>query len=196
MEFQPWPKIARWNREILVTEKIDGSNAQVRFTPVTTPVDEAHAVDVFNGAVGPVALHVGSRKRWLQPGKQTDNFGFAAWCAEHRDELYALLGDGGHYGEWYGVGIQRGYGLHERRLALFNTRLTLEDCTIPNVDIVPTIHEGPVVDPNQFIDALQAQGSILVPGAPAEGIVVYHKAAGTGFKILCEGDDIPKGVQR
>lgn len=29
LEFQPWPKIARLNRDIVITEKIDGTNAAV-----------------------------------------------------------------------------------------------------------------------------------------------------------------------
>lgn len=32
IEFQPWPKIARLNREITITEKIDGTNAAVIVT--------------------------------------------------------------------------------------------------------------------------------------------------------------------
>lgn len=32
IEFQPWPKIARLNREITITEKIDGTNAAVIIT--------------------------------------------------------------------------------------------------------------------------------------------------------------------
>lgn len=29
MAFQPFPKIARWSREVIITEKIDGTNASV-----------------------------------------------------------------------------------------------------------------------------------------------------------------------
>ena len=81
MEFKGFPKMARLSREIIVTEKIDGTNAQVFIT------DDG---DVM----------AGSRTRWIYPGD--DNFGFAAWVQEHRDELLTL-GPGQHFGEWWGA---------------------------------------------------------------------------------------------
>ncbi len=56
-EFTAFPKIPRLNREIIVTEKIDGTNAQV----VVTEDGEVRA---------------GSRSRWITP--EADNFGYAA----------------------------------------------------------------------------------------------------------------------
>src|SRR5690606_13561404 len=97
--FTEFPKIPRLNRNIIVTEKIDGTNASI-----------------FIGEDG--EFLVGSRTRWITPEK--DNFGFAAWAHENRDELMKL-GPGHHFGEWWGRGIQRGYGLNERRFSLFNT---------------------------------------------------------------------------
>src|SRR5687768_207065 len=85
--FQPFPKIARFSREIVITEKIDGTNAQVF-------IDESGNVIA------------GSRSRWITP--QDDNFGFAKWVAENRIDLLGL-GPGRHYGEWWGLGVQRGY---------------------------------------------------------------------------------------
>jgi hypothetical protein len=60
-----------------------------------------------------------SRSRWITP--DDDNFGFAAWVEANRDELLTL-GPGRHFGEWWGSGIQRGYGLPkgEKRFSLFN----------------------------------------------------------------------------
>lgn len=104
--FNKIPRIEKYNPTVLITEKLDGTNAQIAF-------DE-------NGK-----MWVGSRNRWLQPEgvgpKGCDNFGFAAWCAENEAEL-RKLGPGRHYGEWYGHKIGRGYGLSDRRLALFNAR--------------------------------------------------------------------------
>src|SRR4030042_1482140 len=50
------PKIPRLNRPYSITEKIDGSNGQVRITD--------------DGLV-----YVGSRNRWITPGKPPDNTG-------------------------------------------------------------------------------------------------------------------------
>ena len=99
MEFCKFNKIARLSREMIVTEKIDGTNGLIAI-----------------GEAGDFA--VGSRSRWITP--ENDNFGFARWAYAHRDELIAGLGAGFHYGEWWGQGIQRGYGLKEKRFSLFN----------------------------------------------------------------------------
>jgi len=99
-EFKPFPKIARLSREFVITEKIDGTNASI-----------------FIGDAG--EFLVGSRTRWITP--DNDNFGFAAWAHERKDELMSL-GHGHHFGEWWGSGIQRGYNLPkgEKRFSLFN----------------------------------------------------------------------------
>ena len=89
IEFEGFPKIARLSREAIITEKIDGTNAQI-----------------YIGEDGQIIA--GSRTRWITP--DSDNFGFARWGEQHRVEL-AALGPGRHFGEWWGSGIQRGYGL-------------------------------------------------------------------------------------
>ncbi len=98
MTFEGFPKMPRLMREVVVTEKIDGTNACVAISE--------------DGS-----FQVGSRRRWITPEK--DNHGFAAWAHAHRDELMQL-GPGRHFGEWWGRQIQRGYGLDERRFSLFN----------------------------------------------------------------------------
>lgn len=99
IEFKPFQKIARLNREVLVTEKIDGTNGLVWI------------------AEDGVEMRAGSRSRWITP--EADNFGFAKWVADNAEEL-RRLGPGYHYGEWWGAGIQRRYGLTEKRFSLFN----------------------------------------------------------------------------
>ena len=93
MEFTEFPKIARLSRECTITEKIDGTNGSI-----------------YIGENG--EFLIGSRTQWITP--ERDNHGFARWCMEHKEELFKL-GIGHHFGEWWGSGIQRGYGLTEKR---------------------------------------------------------------------------------
>lgn len=195
IEFKPWPKIPRYNRGILITEKIDGTNAQIRFVSDERPHLDGEVGEPFRSSDGRHLVHtfVGSRKRWIRPGD--DNYGFAGWVEPRREELCEALGMGGHYGEWYGVGVQRGYGLVERRLALFNVDKAEAVADLDNVEVVPTLWRGDWIDPNSMVNILREDGSLAVPGyMQPEGVVVYHYAARQGFKILLEGDEVPKGV--
>lgn len=173
-EFCEFPKIARLAREIVVTEKIDGTNAQVCVTE--------------DGQV-----LAGSRTRWITP--QDDNFGFAAWVEQHADELRSL-GQGRHYGEWWGAGIQRNYGLSERRFSLFNVARWGEsrpDCC----HVVPVLYRGEF-----HTDAIEGclndlffNGSQAAPGfLKPEGIIVFHIAGNVGFKKTLEKDAEPKSM--
>src|SRR5262245_19038779 len=123
LAFEAFQKIGRLKRGCVITEKVDGTNAQIAFSDDGT-------------------MHVGSRNRWITP--EDDNFGFARWCAEHAEEL-KQLGPGRHFGEWYGAGIQRRYGLIEKRFALFNTE-RWRDGRAPRptcCGVVPILYEGP-----------------------------------------------------
>lgn len=195
-DFVGFPKIARLSRDMIVTEKIDGTNAQV-----------------FIGPYG--GLLVGSRKRWITP--IDDNFGFAAWCYEHFDELVDGLGPGRHYGEWWGHGIQRGYGLKEKRFSLFNTvRWCLHDEVpqrIPTGDprqmkyqdplpaccgLVPVLYRGKfdVAVAEMYLETLSVSGSQAAPGfMNPEGIVVYHTAGNVAFKKTLLNDESGKGAE-
>ena len=187
-EFKPWPKIPRANKPLVITEKIDGTNAIIHISE--------------DGRV----LTAGSRTRWL--GSVTiiggdssarehrlfdkDNFGFSAWTSWNYEELLKL-GPGYHYGEWYGQGIQRTYGLTERRFALFNTarwgdgRQTRPACC----GVVPTLPDTV----SAALELLRTQGSVAVPGwMKPEGIVVFHTGSSTMQKILLENDHIPKSL--
>jgi len=174
-EFKPFPKIARLNRPCVVTEKIDGTNALV-----------------FVAEDG--AVRAGSRSRWISPSD--DNFGFAAWVQRNADELRAL-GPGYHYGEWWGSGIQRGYGLSERRFSLFNVS-RWRDSRPACCHVVPTL----VSACNDIrraaehgLDTLRACGSMAAPGfMRPEGIVIYHSHSGQLFKVTLERDEARKGA--
>jgi RNA ligase len=171
-DFMPFQKIPRLRRGCIITEKIDGTNAQV-----------------FVGEDG--SVRAGSRNRWITP--EADNFGFAGWVAKHADILREL-GPGRHYGEWYGLGVQRGYGMTERRFALFNTgRWSTERPAC--CDVVPVLYAGQftteVVD--TVVEDLRREGSRAEPGfMKPEGVIVFLTAARTIYKVLLENDDISK----
>ena len=177
-EFTPFPKIFRLTREVIVTEKIDGTNASVW-------IDE-------NGS-----FKTASRTRWITP--DDDNFGFSAWAYTHKDNLMEL-GPGAHFGEWWGSGIQRGYGLTkgERRFSLFNVSRWAESrpaCC----DVVPTLGRFmfDTAKVEQIIDDLQLNGSKASPGfMRPEGVIVFHVAGSVGFKKTIERDEEPKGKMR
>lgn len=178
-EFIPFPKIPRWNREVVVSEKIDGTNAVIH-------------IDADS-----LVITAGSRSRWLSPGKQTDNYGVAAWVESNKDELIAKLGPGSHFGEWWGAGIQRGYGLKEKRFSLFNTSRWSDPLTRPACcDAVPVLWAGlmEAAPLHAILRDLRVMGSAAAPGFDKpEGIVIYHTASGQFFKRLIEGDALPKG---
>jgi hypothetical protein len=128
-------------------------------------------------------IYAGSRTRWIKPGKTSDNYGFAAWVQDHVEEL-AKLGAGRHFGEWWGKGIQRGYGLDERRFSLFDSSGRYDDrpdC----VHVVPELYRG-VFQTGRvevMLDALRVMGSCAAPGyMNPEGIVVWHTHARVSFK--------------
>lgn len=196
-EFQKFPKIPRLNRDIIITEKIDGTNAQVLITE-----DER--------------VIPGSRNRWLTT--EQDNYGFAAWVRDHQDELLEL-GPGRHFGEWWGQGINRGYGLDHRRFSLFNvsrwavlsSEWIIAKCSIVPVccDVVPILYVGPWNDDKVILQygeeprivenvlhRLSYMGSTAAPGfMRPEGIVIYHTAGNYLFKVTLENDEKPKGNQ-
>lgn len=184
--FEKFPKLARLSRECVVTEKIDGTNAQIYIVDPENSECEVYEATQDNEplARGPTGLYMyaGSRTRLITPGKNTDNYGFAAWVQENAATLFEL-GEGRHFGEWWGQGIQRAYGLTEKRFSLFHTHgiKKLPSC----VSVVPTLYEG--VFDTQAIEhalaSLYATGSKASPGFfNPEGIVVYHEHAKVSFK--------------
>ncbi len=172
--FEAFHKIPRLCRDMVVTEKIDGTNGQLLITE-------------------PGLLKVGSRKRWITP--DDDNFGFARWAFENRNELVEKLGPGRHFGEWWGQGIQRKYGLDHKRFSLFNVgrwgigpdlELLPECCSV-----VPVLYKGPfrIKTIDFILRNLEKHGSVAAKGFMSpEGIVVYHTHARSVFKKTI-GDD-------
>lgn len=182
--FQEFNKIPRLSREIIITEKIDGTNVQIYIS------DDLSIVQA------------GSRNRWIYPEKSKDNAGFAVWVKTNEDEI-RKLGPGIHYGEWWGAGIQRTYGLKEKRFSLFGVHRWSpiwkeEGDQVPpaGIGVVPILYQG-VFDTgmiNGVMLGLQAGGSVAAPGfMNPEGIVIYHTASKQLFKKTIEGDETFKG---
>lgn len=221
--FPAFRKIPRLSKPCVITEKIDGTNALIHIERVPwgygPECDDPMALVVQDESehdpetLFPLYQYIvraGSRKRWISPGN--DNYGFAAFVHANAQELIKL-GPGHHYGEWHGKGIQRGYGLAEKRFALFNvarwmdvnathreayladfpTATPVPDC----VTVVPNLGmcDGRDLNyrANEALRTLRQFGT-LVNGASghAEGIVIFHTAAGQLFKVLAENDEIPK----
>lgn len=175
--FVPFPKLARLNRGVLVTEKMDGTNASIH-------------IDQDGG------IRAGSRTRWITP--EDDNFGFAAWVRDNERALVLGLGPGAHFGEWWGAGIQRRYDQATRRFSLFNAHRwgALGEPPPSCCEVVPVLYKGPFEQDriNDCVALLRADGSVAVPGfMRPEGIVAFHEAAQIGFKVTLERDHDPKG---
>lgn len=193
-EFQKFNKIARLSRDIVITEKLDGSN-------ICLCINENNE------------LFVGSRNHWLDGN--SDNFGSWHWAMDNKEALLRL-GQGYHYGEWIGKGIQRNYGLDERRVYLFNVNkwcMWNEEPKVISINpktgeekkqekapkccyVVPVLYQGIFCEGaiDSCIKMLDQQGSRAISGfKPAEGVVIFHKASGTLFKKTIENDEKPKG---
>ena len=170
-EFRSFPKIHRLSRDMIITEKIDGSNGIIY-------IDENNEI------------YAGSRNRWLD--EHNENMGFWHWVMENKEELFKL-GKGYHYGEWWGYTIQRGYGLKEKRFSLFNVTKWRDNNIRPKCcQIVPILYEGMfnTLEITKQLDILKNHGSYAAPGyMKPEGIVIYHTHANVCFKKTILNDD-------
>ena len=225
ISFQGWPKIPRLASPFIITEKIDGTNSAVLILPLSE-VDhfqvEGGPIEFFDGerekvlAVTPddYVVFAQSRTRFITP--ESDNFGFAAWVKANAQNLVEILGPGRHFGEWWGHGIQRGYGLPrgERRFSLFNvTRynpfenfMDLRSAQSAGETLFPTLPTLGLVpvltwcndDANMKSQADWVQGSLSwlwAKGSCAvykpvfyrpEGVVLFHTRSGQTFKAYCD----------
>jgi len=181
IDFVPFPKISRLNRECVASEKIDGTNGCIHFVTADG------------------VMLVGSRTRWITP--ENDNFGFARWAYDNAEEL-RKLGPGTHFGEWWGSGIQRGYGLQkgEKRFSLFNLHKWADPAVRPACcSVVPELARGRDIRAvtEAALSILRLKGSIAAPGfTKPEGVVVFHTAGSHLFKVTLEKDEEPKTIGR
>jgi len=201
MEFRSWGKTPRLFRDIVITEKIDGTNSAVIFEDVSLmDVDLIPSDELI--VRGPYLYQVGaqSKNRLIYPGKTTDHYGFAAWVKENREILFDTLGVGHHFGEWWGKGIQKRYGnLNYRVFSLFNTkkhrdtflRTRFNDMDVM-VESVPVLYEGEFSEEaiHEVAKELLKNGSVAAPFAPnVEGIVVYHTQSDQVYKFTFDNQD-------
>lgn len=184
LEFQAWPSIPRLKRGMIVTEKIDGTNAAIN-------------IDPEDGSIT-----VQSRKRLIT--SDDDNFGFARWVHDNAGVLTDVLGPGRHFGEWWGRGVQRGYELEHKKFSLFNVQRWRNEFTnelhedihrVDNLDVVPVLHRGAfnITTIDHVLNDLETHGSYVKEGyMKPEGVVVFHVASRTTYKVLIENDEISK----
>src|SRR5258706_14565686 len=83
LTFEAFPKVPRLTRECVITEKIDGTNAQIL---------------IEEPAPGTFAVRVGSRSRWITI--DDDHFGLAAWVQLNLGKLIYGIGVGRCFVEW------------------------------------------------------------------------------------------------
>lgn len=203
--FEAFPKLTRFSHDWTVTEKIDGTNGQVLIVPQAAWPDPdsqfspENALAQVNHEGTIYAVLAGSRNRLLTVGKG-DNHGFAAFVQERAEDFVRLLGEGRHFGEWYGKGIgPRGYDIDPKRFALFNagrwTGVELPD----RVDAVPTLFSGYLSDSSEFdrcLSQLKQFGSRIAPNfLDPEGIVMYHGPSRTTFKKTFDYDEAGKWAE-
>lgn len=175
--FTPWAKTSRLFRDIIVTEKIDGTNAAIHFE-------------------GSGEIMTQSRNRLISPNN--DNYGFARWSRENAAELFALLGPGLHFGEWWGQGIQRRYDMPHKAFSLFNTEkhkgLNEIVAGVP-VQPVPVLWQGTFCEDKikECLMDLTECGSEAAPGfMNPEGVCVFHTASRSVFKVTLDNNDAGK----
>ena len=230
MEFQSFNKIPRLSRDIIITEKINGTSGQVVIISSHNLFSwyEENRTAYFDECrefVNKYCLHIerdstredndllylfaGSHKRWLDTSSNGDNFGFAKWVKANAEELLKL-GEGRHYGEWWGKGIQIGYGLDEKRFSLFNVGKWVDANSSEPIEVgdkkeyapkccsvVPILYSGmfDTVRIESVLEHLRINGSKTSWGfMKPEGIIIYHKASGQLFKKTILNDEKPKSM--
>ena len=198
-EFKTYGKTPRLRREVVVTEKIDGTNGGIHIETVEG-ADGNNADKAIMVSVGECDYLVTaqSRNRIITPGKTTDNYGFAAWVHENAETLVADLGVGLHFGEWWGKGIARGYGMDRKVFSLFRPRNCDDAYITPDLREVPWLDEGVLSDRliENALSRLAFAGSLAsdFDFQNPEGICIFHTQSRQVYKVLLENDELPKGL--
>lgn len=200
--FTEWPKTPRWFRDVTVTEKIDGTNAGVHIVPVAEHAEISGPDSRYfymNGDGEEYLVVPQSRKRLITPSE--DNAGFATWVDNNAWHLIDKLGPGLHFGEWWGQGIQRKYGMDRKVFSLFNTAkwgdVLSVDPDSAGLAVVPVLYEGPLQGAiiEEILEGLAFGGSHAADGfMNPEGVCIFHHASRNVYKALIENDHLPKSV--
>jgi len=199
IEFSSWGKTPRLFRDIVITEKIDGTNSAVIIQQIESIADAAHdtAIVQKNGQYYEVGAQ--SKNRLIYPGKTTDNHGFADWVYTNAEALFDVLGAGRHYGEWWGHGIQRGYGMDRKAFSLFNTEKRSGEFPVAGIQVgqvilntVPVLYQGEFSQESirLRLEDLERYGSFAAPMyRNPEGICVYHTQSKQVYKVTLDNQD-------
>jgi hypothetical protein len=194
---------------VVITEKLDGTNSAAIIEKVTKaegflarlrakygkPNPFILATVELNGEFYNVAAQ--SRNRLITPGKTTDNYGFARWVQLNAETLVRHLGEGRHFGEWWGQGIARKYGMDHKSFSLFNTYkywdlMVAEPVGDAHLTVVPVMYEGEFsegVIANRLAN-LRDFGSMAAPGfKEPEGICIFHEQSKKVFKVTLDRND-------
>jgi hypothetical protein len=195
VEFTAWPKTSRLVRDVTITEKIDGTNAAILIEPSGGYVLPRDAVTYVGRGEDIRTLYAQSRSRFVVPGN--DNHGFAQWVGLNAETLVSDLGPGIHFGEWWGQGIQRKYGMDRKVFSLFNTA-KWADASFETLDLttVPILYQG-VFSAYAFDGAvhdLERNGSVAAPGfTKPEGVCMFHSQSRKVYKWTFDGDGHKNG---
>lgn len=184
--FTAFPKIPRLHGACIITEKIDGTNACIEFARG----EGVYIMAACSRNRRLVTIHWRSEEKPEVTWHAGDNYGFGAWVVENFLQLRGL-GYGRHFGEWWGKGIQRGYGLEERRFSNFRESNPCGGLvsTVPLLNVLAGFH---TFDLEMAMERLRVNGSLAAPGfMDPEGIVVFHERSGQLFKLTYEAG--PKG---
>jgi RNA ligase-like protein len=216
VEFQGFPKIPRLYRDAVVTEKIDGTNGAVgilkfQFGWHVGGFDPADGSDHSQPDSTRMVFHPDDKDETGMPNFEylvyaqsrnrilslkEDNHGFARYVYDNAYSLVDDLGPGLHFGEWWGKGVGRNYGLDHNRFSLFNVKRWEDEAfKTPGLEVVPVVERGEFATlmVKVALHRLRVGGSFAAPGfMNPEGAVVFHNAGNVLFKATLEGDAVPK----
>lgn len=203
--FERFPSLTRFSHGWTITEKLDGTNAAILIVYAGDPAVHEYLTehpDTSVASVGEFFVFAQSRSKLITPGKSTDNHGFARYVQDNAEEIVAKLGEGRHFGEWVGKGInKRHYDLPGKQFALFNTHRWTDADLPEQVTVVPVLAGGYMEDPGaqavSCMYAMKAVGSAFAPGfMNPEGVVMYHGPSKTTFKKTYDYDEQGKWAEK
>lgn len=210
-EFIKWENTARLFRDAVITEKLDGTNACVIFEEIEESGQlPTSLIRTLTYGDRMYAAYAQSRNRLITPSN--DNAGFAKWVESNANRLFYVLGEGRHYGEWWGAGVGRKYGMDRKVFSVFNTAgwykvdegTPGEDSRSKrayiagiNIEAVPVLFQGQFSEDTirDCARQLKLHGSYATHKytgeyfSNPEGICVYHKDADRVFKYTLDGND-------
>lgn len=178
MEFQKFNSIENIRKfNVTITQKLHGTNA---------------SIFIFrNEVTGELDLRTGKRTSFCTP--EIDNAGFANFVYSNKAEIIEKLGEGNHYGEWVGPGVNSSEGLTgEKRFVLFDV-LKWQDKQLPHrVDVIPLLYSGRYSDEKllEIMEDLKVNGSKYVKGfMRPEGVVIHILGTNIRFKNVFAAEE-------